>query len=310
MPSRLSSRDVASRLEVRLAVERTRRAGPRARGGGDFVLHHRLTVAAIIRLALRVSGIYQQGLASARQPIVRHNHVELARLPHRFDGFRILQLADLHLGEMPGYGEALAELVSGLPADVCVLTGDYRFDVHGPCEPVYEEMKQILGRIHTTHGVYGILGNHDCADMAVEFERMGVWMLVNEADEIRLGDESLWVAGVDDPHYFGCDDLSAAMRDLPADACKVLLAHSPEIYQEAEQAGVDLYLCGHTHGGQMCLPKRGAVWHQARCPRAYGSGAWRHGEMHGYTSAGLGCSLVAARYNCPPEITLITLKAG
>jgi len=79
------------------------------------------------------------------------------------------------------------------------------------------------------------------------------------------------------------------------------------MYNEAAAAGIHLYLCGHTHGGQIRLPWLGAPMQNAACPRRYAHGCWRHGEMQGYTSAGAGCSMLPVRYNCPPEITLIEL---
>jgi uncharacterized protein len=117
----------------------------------------------------------------------------------------------------------------------------------------------------------------------------------------------LWIIGVDDPHHYGCGDLDGALESVPPDAFKVLLAHSPEMFDEAAAAGIHLYLCGHTHAGQICLPGIGAPLMNADCPRAFTHGRWRHGGMLGYTSAGVGCSLLPVRYNCPPEITLIEL---
>jgi uncharacterized protein len=188
-----------------------------------------------------------------------------------------------------------------------VMTGDYRFGIHGPCEQVYSRMWKILRSFRSRHGVLAILGNHDESDMAVELEGFGVRMLMNEAVKITQGGEGLWVVGVDDPHRYGCDDLEGALERVPPGAFKLLLAHSPELFSEAAQAEVDLYLCGHTHAGQICLPKIGAPLMNADCPPSYTSGRWRHGAMHGYTSAGVGCSLVPVRYNCPPEITVIEL---
>jgi predicted MPP superfamily phosphohydrolase len=142
---------------------------------------------------------------------------------------------------------------------------------------------------------------------------MGVQVLVNDSVEVGSGAQAIRVIGVDDPHYYGCDDLAAALADVPADAFKVLLAHSPEMYEEAAQAGIHLYLCGHTHAGQIRLrvPFTGRLFaplKNADCPREYADGAWRHRTMQGYTSAGLGSSLLPVRYNCPPEIVIIELR--
>jgi predicted MPP superfamily phosphohydrolase len=85
------------------------------------------------------------------------------------------------------------------------------------------------------------------------------------------------------------------------------LSHTPEVYRQAAHAGYDAFLCGHTHGGQICLPGGIPLTLDARCPRRLGRGAWRHQSMQGYTSAGAGTSIVNLRFNCPPEITLHTL---
>ena len=133
-------------------------------------------------------------------------------------------------------------------------------------------------------------------------------MLVNEALEIRRGADSLWVAGVDDPFDYRCDDLEAALEDVPLGAFKLLLAHAPEIYQTAADQGVDLYLSGHTHAGQIRLPFLGAIKHNAKCPKEFRQGLWEHAQMRGYTTAGVGCSSVPVRFNCPPEIVLFELR--
>jgi predicted MPP superfamily phosphohydrolase len=113
--------------------------------------------------------------------------------------------------------------------------------------------------------------------------------------------------GVDDPHFFGCDDLHEASRGVPERAFKLLLAHTPELYKDAAEAGVDLYLTGHTHAGQVRFPFVGALAQLADCPRAFAFGHWRHQRMLGYTTAGAGCSLLPVRFNCPPEIVIIEL---
>ena len=159
-------------------------------------------------------------------------------------------------------------------------------------------------------GVVGILGNHDVSEEVPALERLGVRMLINEALEVRRGRESAWVIGVDDPHYYGCDDLPTALRAVPSDAFKILLVHTPELIQEAAAAGVDLYLCGHTHGGQVCLPVIGPLLINANCSRAYARGVWQYHTLQGYTNPGVGTSGVPVRFWCPPEIGLVELRCA
>jgi predicted MPP superfamily phosphohydrolase len=152
------------------------------------------------------------------------------------------------------------------------------------------------------------LGNHDAAEIALRLEEMGMRMLVNEAEQVQRGQSTIWIAGVDDPFDYGCHDLDAALESVPEDGFKVLLAHAPELYQEASQKGVHLYLSGHTHAGQIRFPLIGSVRNNANCPREYAHGHWGHNGMHGYTSAGVGCSCLPIRFNCPPELILIELR--
>src|SRR4029453_13562454 len=91
---------------------------------------------------------------------------------------------------------------------------------------------------------------------------------------------------------------------VPDGAFSILLSHTPEIYRQAAHAGFDLLLSGHTHGGQICLPGSIPITLDSVLPRRMGAGAWRYRDMIGYTSVGAGSSIVAVRFNCPPEITL------
>ncbi|HTV55559.1 MAG TPA: metallophosphoesterase, partial [Terriglobia bacterium] len=245
---------------------------------------------------------------NALAPVVRHLKFQFAGLPDSFDGFRVLHLTDLHIDGMHGLAEVVAERLIGLQVDLCAMTGDYRFKAHGPCHDIYPRLRIILSSIQARHGVVAILGNHDESEIAVELEKLGVRMLINDGVAITRGSACLGVLGVDDPHRYGCDDLDGALASVPAEAFKVLLAHSPELWHKASAAGIHLYLCGHTHAGQMRLPGVGALLMNANCPKPYTQGRWQHDAMLGYTSAGIGCSLLPVRYNCPPEITLIELR--
>jgi predicted MPP superfamily phosphohydrolase len=303
-----SQQDLERRLARRRATEASHHKGVRGHGHGDFILRHHRLLEPLLRAALRVTGLYSRGARNALDPLVRRLTFEFAGLPEELDGFRILQLSDLHIDGMDGLAEIVAERLALLPADLCVMTGDYRFEVDGPCGGIYPRLETVLSSVRATHGVLAILGNHDEADIAVELARRGVRMLINAAVEVGNSGAGLWVVGVDDAHYYGCDDLANATENIPAGAFKILLAHTPEIFAEAAAAGIDLYLCGHTHAGQVCLPWIGPPLLNAVCPRAYTRGRWQHAGMQAYTSAGLGCSMAPVRYNCPPEIVMIELR--
>jgi predicted MPP superfamily phosphohydrolase len=151
---------------------------------------------------------------------------------------------------------------------------------------------------------YGVLGNHDTIRMAPDLERMGVRILLNEHVEIEREGASIFLAGVDDAHFYRVDNLEKAATGVPEGAFSILLSHTPEIYRQAAHAGFDLMLSGHTHGGQICLPGGVPLTLESSLPRRMGRGGWRYGEMAGYTSAGCGACVVPVRFNCPPEITL------
>src|SRR5690606_31536466 len=111
-----------------------------------------------------------------------------------------------------------------------------------------------------------------------------------------------------DPHYYRADNLEKAAAGLPDGAVTILLAHSPEIYRHAAYADFDLLLCGHTHGGQICLPGGRPIICNANSPRELCRGAWRYRDLQGYTSLGSGACMVDVRINCPPEITVHHLR--
>jgi uncharacterized protein len=305
--------ELSTRLARRMAIEAGHHKGKKAHGRGDFFLRHDDVLRPVLKWSLKSLGLYEAGLRAARQPVVRSLCFEFSSLPAAFHGFRILHLSDFHIDGVHGLAERTAEIVATLPVDVCVMTGDYRFEVFGPCDQVYPRMGLILRAVRARYGVLGILGNHDPAEIAMELARMGVHMLINDATKLNSGGSSMWIAGVDDPHYYGCDDLGTALSEVPNEGFKVLLAHTPEMYEEAHAAGIHLYLCGHTHGGQIRLPKpfRGA-WatpiRNAACPQEYTRGSWNHGGLQGYTTTGVGASLLPVRHNCPPEIVVIELR--
>jgi hypothetical protein len=264
-------------------------------------------IKMILETGLRATGLRRRGERNALTPVLKHLRFTFETLPEAFHGFKILHLSDLHLDGLTGLAERVAHLLQPLDIDLCVLTGDYRFRISGSCQEVYPRMAHLLRGINARHGVVGVLGNHDVSEMVPAFEDMGVKMLLNTSLEIRHDPHSLWLVGVDDPHYYGCDDLPEALLDVPADGFKILLVHTPEMLADALHHGVHLYLCGHTHGGQICLPFLGPIMTHANCPRKYVRGAWQYGHVKGYTSPGVGCSGVAARFLCPPELVLIEL---
>ncbi len=261
----------------------------------------------ILRHSIKLLGLHSRGERNVRNPVVKRLDFFFDHLPDAFEGFTILHLSDLNIDSLPNLAYDLHARLQAFDVDLCVLTGDFRFDTKGPCDQVYTSMKHLLSSIQARAGIYGVLGNHDCFEMVEAFGDMGLKILVNESLALQRDAQRIWLAGVDDPHYYGCADVSLALTDVPKNDLKMLLVHTPEIYAEAAQAGADLYLCGHTHGGQICLPWFGPVKTHITCPRQFASGRWQHQQVQGYTNVGCSASGVAVRFFCPPEIGLLTL---
>lgn len=264
----------------------------------------------ILTWLVRFLGLYEKGQANALDIKLINKDFSFTSLPEEFDGYRILYMTDLHLDGLEGLTEKLIKTVRETEADLCLLGGDLRMKLFGPIAPSVRELRKVTSHINAPDGVLGVLGNHDCIEMIPDLEEAGVIMLINEAWPIERGPGRIWVAGVDDPHYYKLDDARQACREIPDDGFTIFLAHSPETYKKANLEKADLYLCGHTHGGQMCLPNKRPVFTNSRAPRWTSVGEWRFQDMLGYTSRGVGASSVPVRFNCPAEVCLITLRQG
>ncbi len=293
-------------LRWRIGLETEHNADRFGQGRTFFHIENWRTASVLIKFALQITGLAARGRANVLDLTVRHNDIVLPRLPKVFDGFRLLQLSDLHLDSLQEFPDALAEKIRGLSFDICVLTGDYRFLTHGPYEDAMRGLEQVSRAIR--QDIYAVLGNHDSILMVRDIEDLGIRLLLNESVAIERLGQFVWLAGIDDPHYFSTDNLEKAYEGIPDEAVALLLSHSPEIYRHAACVGFDFMMCGHTHGGQICLPGGIPLTLNSSAPRFTGAGAWSYELMQAYTSVGTGSSVVPARFNCRPEITLHTLR--
>lgn len=293
----------ARRLELEVGGQRV---GPE---GGHSRLRWRLlkVLVKLFGVGLKATGLYGRGVKNAAD--IRMERIELSfpDLPAAFDGFRILHLSDLHVDALPGLVDTAKGLVEGFESDLCVLTGDYRFRVGGPHEQILPGMGRLLDAVRSRHGVVAILGNHDSAAMVEALEGLGVRMLINETLGIERGGQSIHLTGTDDVHYFFTESARTALAEAPA-GFKIALIHSPELAEAAADRGFRLYLTGHTHGGQVCLPGGLPIITHLGRHRRLARGLWRLGEMQGYTSAGVGVSALPVRFNSRGEVVLITLR--
>jgi uncharacterized protein len=266
------------------------------------------SVHSVIRNALRLVGLHQRARRNVRAIRRQSNEIRVTTLPAALDGFTFLQISDPHLDMSPDVPDTLIDTVRDLSYDACILTGDYRTGTFGPHDATLDALRRL--RPHLKAPVYAVLGNHDTLRLVPGMEAAGIRVLLNEA--VPLDAEArLWLAGIDDAHYYKLHDLAKVRRSIPSNAVSVLLSHTPETYADAERAGFHLMFSGHTHGGQICLPGGfPLITDTDNCPRRYCKGAWRHGELIGYTSVGSGASIVDVRLNCPPEVVLHRLVRG
>jgi hypothetical protein len=265
-----------------------------------------------LRLALKLCGLWQRGVANGLD--IRYRTVDLAlpRLPRAFDGYRILHITDPHFDAAEGLGEAIVRTVTGAEVDLCVLTGDFRTAERGPFTEIgiLEPLDAVRSGVRAADGFLATLGNHDTAEMLPHLRRLGLQVLINRTHHVRRAGATLALTGIDDVHSYYTPAAYAALAANDPATFGIVLAHSPEMAGEAAAAGYDMYLCGHCHGGQFCLPGgRPLITHLSRHRTLY-AGAWRHGDMWGYTSSGAGLANPPIRFNCRGEVTEFRLRAG
>ncbi|HET7864232.1 MAG TPA: metallophosphoesterase [Burkholderiaceae bacterium] len=249
-------------------------------------------------------------LNARRRPAVRHVDVPIAGLPPALEGFSIVQISDLHVGPTirHDFVQRVVDRVNSLAPDLTVVTGDV---VDGRVADL-QAHTQPLGQLQARHGVFAVTGNHEyysgAAEWIAEFRRLGITTLMNEHRLLQHGGARFVLAGVADysAHHFDPahrSDPQQALRGAPDDAGpKVLLAHQPRSAQAAAEAGFDLQLSGHTHGGQF-LPWNLFVPLQ----QPYTAGLHRHGRMWVYISRGTGYWGPPKRLGAPSEITRLRL---
>src|SRR5262249_13952399 len=155
------------------------------------------------------------------------NYIRLQRLPRAFNGFTLLHISDLHVDMNGGAMRKLEEILPGLKYDICVMTGDYRGATFGPFADALEGMKRLRSQLRET--VYGVLGNYDTIRMVPALEDMGIRILLNECEAISLLGESIYLAGIDDAHFYRVDNIEEAAANIAPGAFSILLSHTPEV---------------------------------------------------------------------------------
>ncbi len=264
-------------------------------------------ILSLIEFFLKLFGLYKIGYKNAKNIEIKEVSLNYSNLPKEFDGYKLLHLTDLHIDSIPGLEHIIIEKIKDLKYDLCVMTGDYRKSTFGSFKNILKPIYRLTQYINASDGTFAILGNHDTYLMSDYEEKINIELLVNESTEIKRGDEKIIITGTDDPFRYFTDQAIIALEKSKK-GFKIALVHTTELSDVAAENGYDLYLCGHTHGGQICLPGgKPLITHQFE-GKGYYKGLWNHNGMKGYTSKGCGVSGLNVRFNCPGEITLITLK--
>ena len=259
-------------------------------------------------LALNLSQAARSALTEPFRLTVEHHQIHLQRLPRELDGFRIVQLSDIHHSPFTSRAqiERAVETANSLQPDIVALTGDYVSKERAYAAPCAE----LLSGLRARHGVYAVLGNHDHwtdASLITDlFRAEGITVLVNQGMRFENNGAAFWLAGVDDT-MVGLEDLPLALAGSSDNEFKLLLAHNPIILRRAARAGVDLVLSGHTHGGQVSLRSERNTAGRPR--RRLLKGLASQGETQIYITRGLGTVVLPVRFGCPPEVSLLELRA-
>ena len=269
----------------------------------EFLKISGLTIAAGLTSTVVFLGVNDE----TGELVVNQITIPVKNLHPALEGFKIVQLTDIHIYPITPV-EVAAEAVAianSLKPDLAVLTGDY---VWREGEAIFE-LAPVLADLNARNGLYAIIGNHDIWEgLEISFTGLrdaGIPVVINQGLTITEGAGSLYLAGLDDG-MSGQPDLAAALDGMPAEAPVVLLMHEPDPADEYSLDGrISLQLSGHTHGGQvrirdmpMVLPPLG---------RKYDLGLYNVNGMWLYVSPGIGEISVPLRYNCPPEVSEITL---
>ena len=280
---------------------------------GYFGTARRIGLLAAIGAA-SLGGLLYARRVEPERVVVERVSLTLPHVAPAFDGYRILQVSDVHLdGWMtPERLRGIVELANKQRPDLTVVTGD--FVTRSPFYSTAHLAPLLVGplaELRAPDSVLAVLGNHDHRAGAKAVRRAlraaGIVELDNRALTLRRGDGGvLHVAGVDSS-YTSQDRLDLVLEGLPDEGCALLLAHEPDFADEGAATGrFDLQLSGHSHGGQVRPPFLGPLL-LPKLGRRYPAGLYEVGGMRLYTDRGVGGTLSPLRANCPPAITVLTL---
>jgi predicted MPP superfamily phosphohydrolase len=277
-----------------------------------------LTVGAAVAAGGALAAVGDGTLIEANQPRVIPIEIPLPRLPQAWDGLRIAQLSDLHYDDYFSVVpiRKAVDLVNGLQPDLVVVTGDFvtspfskRRSGQIQAAKAIEPCAQLVAQMRAPLGIHACMGNHDVATDEAHIievlQSFGISTLRNRSVPFERDGGRLWLSGLGDV-LEGKYDLKLALKGIPKAEAVVLLVHEPDFAGYVKD--VDLQLSGHSHGGQIRFPLIGAPVLPVM-GRVYPRGLRRIGPLTLYTNVGIGTIWLPMRLNCPPEVTLITLRA-
>jgi predicted MPP superfamily phosphohydrolase len=251
-------------------------------------------------------GLYEAGSVRIERPTLALPH-----LPAAFQNLRVAFLTDIHHGPFISldYVASIVRTTLALAPDLILLGGDYVSQEAKYITPCFE----VLAGLKAPLGVFGVLGNHDhrqgLAETQAAFESAGIGELTNRGVWLERGSQRIRLGGVDDLWYGQPDPRPAVGDATPEDGCLVV-SHNPDFAEKLRDSRVGLVLSGHTHGGQVYVPGYGAPIVPSRYGQKYLQGRVQAPATQVYVSRGLGTVTPPLRYNCRPELTLITLTSA
>jgi uncharacterized protein len=263
-------------------------------------LRWRVLFLLLFFVALTI-GIYAYKIEPFNIEVTRHQIAAPLQSP-----IKVAHLSDLHTYGLGQLEQKMLAILEKEKPDLIVITGDSISEADG-----YEGCLEVLKRLHAPLGVWVVLGNHEnWASQRMErvyggfkayYESAGANFLFNSSRKLR---DDIWLVGLDDA-MTGAPDIKAAFAGVPQNVYKITLFHSPAAFDEVT-GNCDLALAGHTHGGQVRLPFMKPLWLPEKC-EGYDEGWFEGSGSRMYVSRGLGNSLLPIRFNCRPEIAIITL---
>jgi predicted MPP superfamily phosphohydrolase len=243
---------------------------------------------------------------------VENHSIAISGLNPAFWGYRLVHISDIHLGQWLTAErlEGVVDLINQQSPDMVAITGDFFSYV---LDSEAEGLARALKRLSHADATVAVLGNHDhwlgADEVRGVLRRCGIIDLSNDVFTLARNDAALHIAGLDDV-MVDMHRLDLVMERLPPFGPAVLLVHEPDFAEISARTGrFALQLSGHSHGGQIVLPRLGTPI-RAKHFRRYPLGRYQVGDMVQYTSRGLGTNLFWSRINCPPEIAVFTLHAG